>query len=122
MNDAAIVTLAIGEKHLAYWRRYCQPSVEAYAQKQGYDLIVVTETVDMSPAAAGRSPAWQKCLMLSQEFAAPYRQIVLIDCDIAINVDHAPRITDQAHVPFVGGVISGSHIHPDLRLVLLHRL
>ena len=122
MGDAAIVTLAVGEKHLAYWRRYCQPSVEAYARKQGYDLIVITEPLDRSDAAAGRSASWQKCLILGQEFAAKYRQVVLLDSDIAINVESAPRITEQAPVVMIGGVISGSHIHPDLRLVLLHRM
>src|SRR5688572_13170808 len=122
MNDAAIVTLAIGEKHLNYWRQYCQPTVEAYAQKHQYDLIVVSQPLDTSPAAAARSPAWQKSLILSQEFAAKYRQIVLLDSDIAINVADAPRITDQVPVVNIGGVISGSQVHPDLRLLLLYRL
>ena len=121
MNHAAIVTLAIGEKHLAYWRQYCERSWRAYAERCGYDLLVLTEPLDSSPRAAARSPAWQKCLVLSQEFSARYQQIIALDCDIVIN-DAAPPITEQSPEQRVGGVISGSHIHEDLRAVLLSRL
>jgi hypothetical protein len=122
MKEAAIVSLAIGDEHLAYWRRYCEATWKAYVQKCGYDMIMVTEPIDRSPAAATRSPAWQKCLILSQPFAADYRQIIWLDCDIAINASAAPRITDQAPLDRLSGVISGSHVHEDLRPVLLHRL
>jgi hypothetical protein len=122
MNNIAIVALAIGEQHLAYWRKYCQASWRAYAQKCGYDLILVTEPFDDSSRAAARSPAWQKCLVLSQEFSAKFRQIVLLDTDILINTSAAPPITDQTPEEWVGGVISGSHIQDDLRLLLLSRL
>jgi hypothetical protein len=122
MNDAAIVTLAIGDKYLSYWQKYCERSWRAYAQKCNYDLIVITEPLDRSLRAAARSPAWQKCLVLSQEFSASYRQIISLDCDIVINDQTAPPITDQTPHELVGGVISGSHIHEDLRAVLLSRL
>src|SRR5262249_21084987 len=48
-------------------------------------------------------------------------QIVLLDSDIAINAATAPKITEQVAPEHVGGVISGSHIPEDLRLVLLSR-
>jgi hypothetical protein len=122
MTDAAMVALAIGEQYLAYWRRYCEAGWKAYAQKHGYDLYVLTEPLDRSERAAGRSPAWQKCLVLSQEFSAKYKQIISLDCDIVINANEAPSITAQTPVDRVGGVISGSHIHEDLRSVLMSRL
>jgi len=122
MPDAAIVTLAIGEQHLSYWQQHCEPSWRAYARKHDYDLIVIDRPLDPSPAAAARSIAWQKCLVPGQEFATRYRQLVLLDSDIVINVQEAPSITDQAHLTSVGGVISGSHIHDDLRIILLSRL
>jgi len=121
-SDVALVALAIGEPYLANWQKYSAPSWQDYAKKHGYDLIVLTEPLDRSPLAAARSPAWQKCLVLGQDCMAHYRQVVLLDCDIAINADTAPRITDQVPVDRVGGVLSGAQIHEDLRIVLLCRL
>jgi hypothetical protein len=121
-SDTAMVTLAIGEPYLSSWKKYCAGGWEAYATKHHYDLVVLTEPLDRSPRAAERSPAWQKCLVLGQEFAARYRRVVLLDCDIAINADRAPAITEQVPEEFVGGVLSGAHIHDDLRVVLLERL
>jgi hypothetical protein len=121
-NETAVVTLVIGEQHLSYWRKYCQPTWETYARKSNYDLIVISEPLDKSAEASSRSPAWQKCLVLSQPFAAQYRQIVLLDSDIVINAAAAPKINEQVSIDQIGGVISGSQIHDDLRLVLLNRL
>src|SRR6185369_12563372 len=122
MPDSAIVVVAIGADILAYWKTYCEAQCRAYADKCGYDLIVITEPLDNSPRSAGRSPAWQKCLVLSQDFSQKYRQIISLDSDIVINAGISPRITDQAPPDRVGGVISGSHIHEDLRCVLSERL
>jgi hypothetical protein len=122
LNESAIVTLAIGEKQLTYWRNCCERTWRAYAEKQRYDVIVVSEPLDTSSSAASRSPAWQKCLVLSQAFAAKYRQIVVLDSDIIINAQIAPRITDQVPVGAIGAIVSGSHILEDLRPVLLSRL
>jgi len=121
-SDLAIVTLAIGQKHRDLWSRYCQLSWQKYADKHGYDVIVIDENLDKSPLAVARAPAWQKCLILSDKRAERYRQIVLLDCDIIINAAIAPGITDVCPPESVGGVISGSHIHEDLRIVLLERL
>jgi len=122
MNDTAIVTLAIGEQHFSFWRHNCQPTWEAYAHRHGCDVIIIQEPLDRSELAASRSPAWQKCLVLGQEFAARYRQIVLLDSDIVINAEAAPRITDHVREAKIGGVISGSHLPEDLRIVMLSRL
>jgi hypothetical protein len=122
MPDSAIVVVAIGVESLAYWKTYCEQQCRAYAAKCGYDLILITEPLDNSRRAAGRSPAWQKCLVLSQGFSQNYRQIISLDSDIVINAAVAPRITDQAPPDRVGGVISGSHIHEDLRCILSDRL
>src|SRR5688572_19595633 len=122
MNETAIASLAIGEPYYSNWQKYCAAGWKAYAAKHQLDLIVITEALDRSPLAAGRSPAWQKCLVAGQEFALKYRQIVLLDCDVAINPRLAPNICDQVPAELVGGVIVGSYIHPDLRVVLLTRL
>jgi hypothetical protein len=121
-GDVAIVALAIGEPYFSNWQKYSAPSWQAYAKKHGYDIIVLTEPLDRSPLAAARSPAWQKCLVPCLEGVARYRQVVLLDCDIVINDDTAPRITDQVPVEYVGGVLSGAPIQEDLRIVLLCRM
>jgi hypothetical protein len=72
LSEAAIVTLAIGDEHLSQWRKYCEPTWRAYATKHRHDLIVIDQPLDSSARAAERSMAWQKCLVLSQDFAAKY--------------------------------------------------
>jgi hypothetical protein len=118
MRQSAIVTLAIGEPHHSRWHKYCRADWAAYAEKCNLDLIVVSEPLDKSLRGLSRSLSWQKCLVLSQDWAAPYERIVLLDSDIAINHRAAPNILEQVGNDFVGGVISGSHIQEDLRPTL----
>jgi hypothetical protein len=120
-NSAAIVTLAIGQPHWTNWQRYCEANWRRYAASHNLDLIVVTHPLDSSPRGLSRSFSWQKCLVLSQEFASHYRQLAILDADIAIN-PAAPNIFEQVTPDKVGGVLSGTHIHEDLRIVLLKRL
>ncbi len=122
MPRCALATLAIGQQYLSYWHTYCEAGWRAYAQKHDFDLVVVSDLLDRSPRGLSRPPAWQKCLILSQDFARQYDQIVLLDSDIVINSATAPKITNQVSVERVGGVISGTHIHPDLLVILLERL
>jgi len=121
-KTVAIVVVAIGQQHHDYWQRYARKSCQAYAQKHGYDLIVITRPLEASQDALSRSFAWQKCLVLSQAFLSNYEQVVLLDSDIVINAAAAPAISEQVPVELVGGVIAGSHIAEQLRIVLLGRL
>ncbi len=117
MNRNAIVTLAIGEQYLTFWRKFCSVSWHEYAKRHNLDLIVITEPL----AKSQRSAPWNKCLVLSQPFAIKHKQIAIIDSDIAINAD-APSIFDQVPETVVGGVLNCSHIHDDLKCLLLSRL
>lgn len=121
-RKVALVTMLIGESYQDYWKAYCQPTWKGYADRHGLDLIPLTEPIDNSPRALARSPAWQKCLILSQPFSADYDQIVWVDADIIINFDEAPLLTERVPLGKIGGVISGSHILDDLKPVLLSRL
>jgi hypothetical protein len=86
------------------------------------DLVVITEPlVKVAPGQPERPIPWQKCLIPSQPFAQNYSQIAILDADIVINPG-APNIFDQVPPERIGGVISGSHIHDDLKLILLSRL
>jgi hypothetical protein len=122
VNQVAIVIVAIGEPHLSYWKRHCEASCRAYASKCGYDLIPITQPQDHSAKAQARSPAWQKCLVPGLGLVSQYRQIVIMDCDIVINVAAAPPITDQVAPEHIGAIISGSHLQEDMRAVLISRL
>ncbi|HEY2412491.1 MAG TPA: hypothetical protein VGI40_09630 [Pirellulaceae bacterium] len=118
MKRAAIVTLAIGEPYRSRWETYAKGGWMAYANKWGMDLIAVHEPLDTSPRGLSRSLAWQKCLVLSQEWASQYERIAILDCDIAINALDAPNVLDQVEPEHVGGVISCAQIHEDLRPML----
>jgi hypothetical protein len=93
MNKKALVTLAIGDRYIENWKRYCEPGWSRYATAYGFDIICITAPLDLTPRASARSPAWQKCLILSQPFANQYERIVWVDSDIIFNVP-APDVTD----------------------------
>jgi hypothetical protein len=120
-NSKAIVTLAIGGNYLERWKTLCEDNWRSYAQMHGYDVICLSEALDDSPRAKQRSPAWQKCLVLGQEFARNYERVVWIDSDILINAAKAPCITDSVPIDKVGAVNEWSIISPELYVVGLAR-
>jgi len=101
-NHKAIVTLVIGKRYLNRWKRLCENNWRKYAEKHGYDLIVIDTPLDSSERAQNRSPAWQKCLILSQEFSQQYERVVWIDSDILINSSIAPCIVEDVPTEKVG--------------------
>lgn len=99
----ALVTLAIGTGLHERWLQSCQPDWQRYAERHGYDLICITEPLDTSALARARSPAWQKCLVLSQSFSGHYERIVWVDADVLIN-PAAPDIVAATPAGKVGAV------------------
>lgn len=81
----AIVTLAVGAKHLNNFNSYCRRSWTRYAERHNLDLVVLTDALDNSERALSRSPAWQKCLILSLEPINRYDRVAWLDSDIIIN-------------------------------------
>ena len=65
-SDKCLVTIAIGDGYFDKWTRVSRGSLEQYAAKHGYDVIAIAAPLDGSALAQSRSPAWQKCLILSQ--------------------------------------------------------
>lgn len=102
-SRTAIVTLAIGGEYGRLWRSCCKANWEVYAKRHGYDVICVEEPFDRSSRARGRSPAWQKLLVLGQPFAESYERIVWVDSDVVIN-PAAPPIADGLAPDRVGAV------------------
>lgn len=99
----AIVTLALGERYERRWNRVAAPLWRRYAERHGYEIVCLTEPLDRSERAASRSPAWQKCLVCEQPFAAGFDRLVWVDADVAIRPD-APPITAGVPAELVGAV------------------
>jgi hypothetical protein len=117
----AIVTMAIGGVYLRRWRDMCELGWRAYAERHGYDLIVVDQPMDASPRAKGRSPSWQKCLILDPSIAGAHDRVVWVDSDILIN-PAAPPITKDVPIEAIGAV--DEHVFPSVaaRLKIIARL
>lgn len=115
----AIVTLAIGAEFRRRWDEIVRPNWSRYAARHGYDVICVDEPLDSSERARLRSPAWQKCLVLSQPFSARYDRIVWMDSDVLVN-PHAPDVSVGVPIDKVGAVdefgIPTARLHRLIRL------
>ncbi|CAK0769255.1 conserved hypothetical protein [Gammaproteobacteria bacterium] len=108
-SNRAIVTLLIGNSYLSDWMRVAQKSWERYASAYGYDLIVISEPLDDSLISKSRSPAWQKCLILSQPWSFLYDHIIWLDADIIIH-PNAPDILQGVPIEKIGGVFDCDHL------------
>ena len=100
----AIVTLAIGFCYEKIFDDLCRLNWQKYCEKYGYDLIVLRHPLDDSERARRRPPAWQKLLILSQQWSNKYDQMVWIDTDIFINNSAAPDIVKHIPIEKVAGV------------------
>jgi hypothetical protein len=117
---SAIVTVVLGDEYQAVWQRAARRSWEAYGRIHGLDVIVVTAPLD--DAAGGRSPAWQKCLVLSQPWSSQYRRIVWLDADIVIN-EAAPSILDHCGAPDrVSATLVNDQLSSAQKQILLERI
>ena len=109
----AIVTIAIGAAYSARWQAHCKPGWQRYADRHGFELIVIDAPLDHTPRAAARSVAWQKCLVLRPEIAGGYDRVIWIDSDILIN-DRAPSILDGIPLEKIGA--TDEHLFPSPQL------
>jgi len=103
-HSTVLVTLAIGDSYLQAWKTFCEPNWARYAAAHGYDLLCIDTPFDNSERSRQRSPAWQKCLILGQEFANRYERVVWVDADILVNAALSPSITEGVPVEKVGAV------------------
>src|SRR5207249_11685622 len=100
-RSQAIVTLVDGDRYRTMWRRYAEPQWKRYADRHELDVIALDRPLDDSPRARGRSPAWQKLLVLSQGFSSNYERVIWIDSDVAIN-PAAPLVSERVPAERVG--------------------
>lgn len=118
----AIVSVVIGDEYRRIWDAVSRGSWERYAATCGYDLVIVTQPLDRSDRGLGRSPAWQKLLVLDQPWAGQYERIVFLDADIIIS-DGAPDVVESAPDPAkVGVCVSGGQLSEAGWHIYLERL
>jgi hypothetical protein len=118
----AIVSLVIGDEYQAIWQTMSQPNWQAYCERHGFDLIVITAPLDTTERGQGRSPAWQKLLVLNEPWSSLYDRIVWVDADIVISPT-APDITASCPDPRqVGVCISGDQMSEADKHIYFERL
>lgn len=121
-NSKVIVTMAVGDRYLADWRKVCESNWRAYAKRHGYDIICIDYLLDESPRGRARRLTWQKCLILEQESVQRYDRVVWLDADILINADLAPCMTDGVPPEKIGVLDSWWEPTPGWRQECLKRM
>ncbi|MBT3238865.1 MAG: hypothetical protein HOL37_04185 [Rhodospirillaceae bacterium] len=91
-NNKALVTLAIGERYVDEFESQVSRSWRAYADKHGYDIIVLTDVIDKSCDLSRKSLHWQKLLIGLVPGVSDYDHVVWMDTDILINARTAPCV------------------------------
>jgi hypothetical protein len=117
----ALTTLTVGQACIDYWNTWCRPNWTAYAERHGFELVVLERALDTSFRAATRQISWQKCLVLEQPELEGFDRVVWIDADIVINAARAPSIVSGVPREKVAGVVSAGYVHDDMRAVFLER-
>jgi len=117
----AIVTLAVGRDYSERFEQHCRKNWMAYAARHGFDVIVLKEPLDVSERARRRSPAWQKCLVLSVPEVAGCERVVWVDSDICIN-PAAPSILDGVPLERIGATDEHSYPTRQSRQVMLEAI
>ena len=98
---AAIVTLIVGSAYRNRWEAHCARGWRQYADKHGFELLVIDRPLDETSRAAARSPAWQKCLILGPAVTGRYDRVIWLDSDILINVA-SPAVTEGVPIEKIG--------------------
>ena len=91
-NDKALVTLLIGDPVRDLWTRHMEKGWRRYAERRGYDIVLIDQFIDPTPRATERTPHWQKCLVLQHPQGAALPPCRWVDADICINPFAAPCI------------------------------
>lgn len=91
----ALTTMVIGSDYRSMWDGLYRKSVEAYAARHDYELVVIDANIDPRPKAAERTPHWQKCLILEHPRLRDREHVAWIDADIFVNFRSAPCIVEH---------------------------
>lgn len=117
----AVVTLAIGDNYLGRWRLLCERGWRQYCDRHNYTLLVIDKPLDESQRARGRSPAWQKCLVLEPPLASRFDRVIWVDSDIVINPG-APSIDANLSPELIGAIDENTYPTPESRQTIINSL
>jgi hypothetical protein len=84
----ALVTIVVGAPYQAAFDRYSRARFLDYAQRHGYEPILLTEVIRDLP---GKKFTWQKVLLPELPWWEEYEQVAFLDADILIARD-APAL------------------------------
>ena len=121
MKRNAIVTLVTGKQYVDNFKKNCYANWRKYADHHDLDLCILEHLPDLSQRGLSRSPAWQKCLVLSGDEAKRYQQVAWVDADIVMNAS-APNIFDNIQADEVGAVMDFMYPTPESYKARLQRL
>lgn len=111
----ALVSAVIGDLYQQRWHRHAREGWLAYAARFGLHVVVFDDYLDPSGRGRGRSPAWQKLLVLEHPRVAGYDRVVWLDADVVINAAEAPLVFDGVPADRVGATLNNAFIgHPVL--------
>lgn len=118
----ALVTILIGDAYIELFNRYVRDGWQQYGRIHNYDLIIFRQALDRSTRAAGRSPAWQKCIVGEHPLVQQYAQVVWLDADVVINPITSPDIAETVPIDRVGAVDDRSYPSPQMHRMVQQRM
>lgn len=95
-----IAVITLGQKHTKMWLDVFAPTVQAYADRHGYDVVQIREPIDPDST---KPPQWQKLLLAGHAGLNDYSKIVYLDSDVMCNPD-APAIAEGVPDGKIGAV------------------
>lgn len=118
-----LVTIAVGDYYLQIYNTLFRKSQENYAQKHGYDFVVVTDFLDNNKLNHVRGAiSFNKILVCSQEWSNKYDFIIFIDADILIN-KNAPAIHSfMEYGDYIGVADEYSQPTPEKRITIQKKM
>ena len=90
---AAIATVAIGDSYQRHYAQIFQPSVQRYAERHGYELLLFDQHLCAPEFRDPSTVAFTKLLIPFQPGVQPYERLMVLDADILIHRDTPPFTT-----------------------------
>ena len=113
MNEKAIATFVFGATYVNLWKKHCEANWRSYAEKNGYDILLLDKPIRADEVLTRRPINWQKLLICSHPDVAAYQDVVFLDADIMINYHRAPCIVSSMSGEEIGAVRFDQYVDDD---------
>ena len=87
---AAIATVVIGESYRRHYAQIFQPSVQRYAKRHGYDLLLFDQYLCAPELRHSSTVDFTKLLIPVQPAVQAYERLMVLDADVLIHRDTPP--------------------------------